>query len=63
MDPHEAEEQAMTTSKWEMLERENKSYNCESLDQDSQDDDLNGTRYLQLINYLKSSNYENIYMN
>jgi len=63
VDPHEAEEQAMTTSKWEMLERENKSYNCESLDQDSQDDDLNGTRYLQLINYLKSSNYENIYMN
>jgi len=29
VDPHEAEEQAMTTSKWEMLERENKSYkNC-----------------------------------
>jgi len=63
VDPHEAEEQAMTTSKWEMLERENKSYNCESLDQDSQDDELNETRYLQLIHYLISPNYENIYIN
>lgn len=45
VDPHEAEEQAMTTSKWEMLERENKSYNSESLDADSQDDDINETRY------------------
>lgn len=45
VDPHEAEEQAMTTSKWEMLERENKSFNCESVDQDSQDDELNETRY------------------
>lgn len=45
VDPHEAEEQAMTTSKWEMLERENKNYNSESIDQDSQDDDLNETRY------------------
>ncbi|VVC31641.1 mRNA splicing factor Cwf21 domain,SWAP/Surp,SR140, RNA recognition motif,CID [Cinara cedri] len=44
VDPHEAEEQAMTTSKWEMLERENKNYNTESIDQDSQDDDLNETR-------------------
>lgn len=45
VDPHEAEEQAMTTSKWEMLERENKSYNSESMDHDSPDDDLNETRY------------------
>jgi len=45
VDPHEAEEQAMTTSKWEMLERENRSYNNEFVDQDSQDDDLNETRY------------------
>ncbi|XP_008178793.1 U2 snRNP-associated SURP motif-containing protein isoform X1 [Acyrthosiphon pisum] len=44
VDPHEAEEQAMTTSKWEMLERENKSYNSESVDQDSPDDDFNETR-------------------
>jgi U2-associated protein SR140 len=44
VDPHDAEEQAMTTSKWEMLERENKSYNSESIDQDSLDDDLNETR-------------------
>lgn len=46
VDPHEAEEQAMTTSKWEMLERENIVCNNESIDQDSQDDDLNETRYL-----------------
>lgn len=45
VDPHEAEEQAMTTSKWEMLERENKSYNSDPMDADSQDDDLNETRY------------------
>lgn len=55
VDPHEAEEQAMTTSKWEMLERENKNYNSESIDQDSQDDDLNETRYfdfkLQVVYY------------
>lgn len=38
----------MTTSKWEMLERENKSYNSESIDQDSQDDDINETRYFNL---------------
>lgn len=49
VDPHEAEEQAMTTSKWEMLERENKNFNSESIDQDSQDDDLNETRYLHLL--------------
>lgn len=48
VDPHEAEEQAMTTSKWEMLERENKSCNSESLDQDSQDDDFNETRYFHI---------------
>lgn len=35
----------MTTSKWEMLERENKSYNSESIDQDSQEDEINETRY------------------
>lgn len=44
VDPHDAEEQAMTTSKWEMLERENKNYNSESMDQDSQDDEPNETR-------------------
>lgn len=49
VDPHEAEEQAMTTSKWEMLERENKSYNSESVDQDSPDDDINETRYCKVI--------------
>ncbi|CAI6343377.1 unnamed protein product [Macrosiphum euphorbiae] len=38
VDPHEAEEQAMTTSKWEMFERENKSYNSESVNQDLPDD-------------------------
>ncbi|XP_060877815.1 U2 snRNP-associated SURP motif-containing protein-like isoform X2 [Metopolophium dirhodum] len=43
VDPHEAEEQAMTTSKWEMLERENKSHNSESANQDLPDD-LNETR-------------------
>lgn len=52
VDPHEAEEQAMTTSKWEMLERENKSYNSESVDQDSQDDDLNEARYFLFPSYL-----------
>lgn len=40
----------MTTSKWEMLERENKYYNSESIDQDSQDDELNETRYLLIKN-------------
>jgi len=49
VDPHEAEEQAMTTSKWEMLERENKSYNSESVDQDSPDDDFNETRYTKSL--------------
>lgn len=48
VDPHEAEEQAMTTSKWEMLERENKNYNSESIDQDSPDDDFNETRYFKI---------------
>lgn len=52
VDPHEAEEQAMTTSKWELFERENKSYNSESIDQDSQDDDLNETRYFHFHSYL-----------
>lgn len=47
VDPHEAEEQAMTTSKWEMLERENKNYNNQSMDQDSQDDELNEPRYFK----------------
>jgi len=39
----------MTTSKWEMLERENKSYNSESVDQDSPDDDISETRYFRII--------------
>jgi len=48
VDPHEAEEQAMTTSKWEMLERENKSHNNESVNQDLPDD-FNETRYFKII--------------
>lgn len=39
----------MTTSKWEMLERENKNYNSEAFDQDSLDDDINETRYFRII--------------
>ncbi|XP_050523952.1 U2 snRNP-associated SURP motif-containing protein [Daktulosphaira vitifoliae] len=47
VDPQEAEEQAMTTSKWEMLEKENKDEfgeSTRSLGHDSQDDDFNETR-------------------
>lgn len=57
VDPHEAEEQAMTTSKWEMLERENKNYNSESIDQDSPDDDFNETRYFKSISYIDCYNH------
>jgi len=49
VDPHKAEERAMTTSKWEMLEREDRSYGSESVDQDSPDDDFNETRYFKII--------------
>lgn len=57
VDPHEAEEQAMTTSKWEMLERENKNYNSESIDQDSPDDDFNETRYFKIISIIDCYNH------
>jgi len=48
VDPHEAEEQAMTTNKWEMFERENKSYNSESVNQDLPND-FKETRYFKIM--------------
>lgn len=61
VDPHEAEEQAMTTSKWEILERENKSCNSESVDQDSQDDEFNETRSVNSL-LSKKCIYFNFYV-